>query len=91
MSDLGININDMFNCGIHYGHKTSFSNPKTAQFVFAERNGLEIIDLNQTKTMFEQALIFMDQIVRTGGKVVFVGTKQSAQDIVAEYGAWVVC
>lgn len=80
-----VNIKDMFDCAVHLGHK--YSNPQMSKYIFTERNGLKVLDLNQTQTMFEEALLFMEKVVSSGGNVVFVGTKQAAKDIVAKYGA----
>lgn len=76
----------MFSCGVHFGHKASFKNPKMLPYVIAERSGLQIINLEKTKKMFEDSLVFVDQLVRSGGRVVVVGTKQVAQEVVAKYG-----
>lgn len=76
----------MFTCGVHYGHQVAYSNPKMAPYVYTQKNGLQIIDLVQSAQMFSGALMFLDQVVRSGGRVVIVGTKQAAQDLVEKYG-----
>lgn len=81
-----IEIKDMFACGVHYGHRSAFSNPKMSQYVFTRKNDLQIIDLTQTAVMMGEALAFLDQLVRSGGRVVIVGTKQAAQSLVEKYG-----
>ncbi|MCP8352096.1 30S ribosomal protein S2 [Candidatus Synchoanobacter obligatus] len=81
-----IDIKDMFACGVHYGHRSCFSNPKMAEYVFAEKNGMQIIDITQSAEMFTEALTYVDQIVRSGGRVVIVSTKQSAQALVQKHG-----
>jgi small subunit ribosomal protein S2 len=80
-----VDIKDMFDCAIHLGHK--HANPKMSEHIFTEKNGLKIIDLVQTQALFQEALVYIQKIVSAGGNVVFVGTKPSAQEIVAKYGA----
>ncbi len=80
-----VDIKDMFDCAIHLGHK--HSNPKMSEYIFTEKNGLKIIDLVQTQALFQEALVYIQKVVSAGGNVVFVGTKPSAQEIVAKYGA----
>lgn len=81
-----IDINDMFSCGVHYGHRSCFANPKMAEYVFSQKNDLQIIDLRKTEAMLQAALVFIEQLARSGGKIVIVGTKQAAQNLVAEKG-----
>ena len=82
-----IDINDMFACGVQYGHRSCFANPKMAEYVFCQKNDLQIIDLEKTVKLFEDALKFIDHTVRAGGRIVIVGTKQVAQELVIEYGS----
>lgn len=81
-----IDIKDMFACGVHYGHCSRFANPKMAQYVYAEKNDMQVVDLTQTAEKFAQALAFIDQLVRSGGRIVIVGTKLAAQPLVKKYG-----
>lgn len=81
-----IEIKDLFACGVHYGHRSCFSNPKMAKYVHAEKNGMQIVDLTQTAVMLTEALTYIDQMVRSGGRIVIVSTKQAAQALVHEYG-----
>jgi small subunit ribosomal protein S2 len=76
---------DLLDAGVHFGHLTRKWNPKMAQFIFMERNGIHIIDLNKTLTKVEEAASAIKQIVKSGRKVLFVSTKKQAKDIVAEY------
>jgi small subunit ribosomal protein S2 len=76
---------DLLDAGVHFGHLTRKWNPKMAQFIFMERNGIHIIDLNKTLTKVEEAAAAIKQIVKSGRKVLFVSTKKQAKDIVAEY------
>ena len=75
---------DLLDAGVHFGHLTRKWNPKMAQFIFMERNGIHIIDLNKTLTKVEEAATAIKQIVKSGRKVLFVSTKKQAKDIVAE-------
>lgn len=75
---------DLLDAGVHFGHLTRKWNPKMAQFIFMERNGIHIIDLNKTLVKVEEAAAAIKQIVKSGRKVLFVSTKKQAKDIVAE-------
>lgn len=79
-----IGMKQMLEAGVHFGHQKSHWNPKMKSFIFGIRNGIHIIDLQQTLGLFEQANNFVRNIVSDGGKVLFVGTKKQAQGIVAE-------
>ncbi|RKD17019.1 30S ribosomal protein S2 [Pelobium manganitolerans] len=76
---------DLLDAGVHFGHLTRKWNPKMAQYIFMERNGIHIIDLNKTLTRVEEAASAIKQIVKSGRKILFVSTKKQAKDIVAEY------
>jgi small subunit ribosomal protein S2 len=76
---------DLLDAGVHFGHLTRKWNPKMAQYIFMERNGIHIIDLNKTLVKVEEAAAAIKQIVKSGRKVLFVSTKKQAKDIVAEY------
>ncbi|MDC3181042.1 30S ribosomal protein S2 [Gammaproteobacteria bacterium] len=80
-----VDIKDMFDCAVHLGHKNA--NPKMSEYIFTEKNDLKIIDLIQTQALFQEALVYIQKVVSTGGKVVFVGTKPAAKEIVAKYAA----
>jgi len=70
--------------GVHFGHQTRRWNPKMSEFIFTERNGIHIIDLQKTVKQIEQAYDFIKNIVLSGGEVLFVGTKKQAQECVEE-------
>src|SRR6185503_5518648 len=76
---------DLLDAGVHFGHLTRKWDPKMSQYIFMERNGIHIIDLNKTLTKLEEASAAIKQIVKSGRKVLFVATKKQAKDIVAEY------
>ena len=76
---------DLLDAGVHFGHLTRKWDPKMSQYIFMERNGIHIIDLNKTLSKLEEAAAAIKQIVKSGRKVLFVATKKQAKDIVAEY------
>jgi len=76
---------ELLDAGVHFGHLTRKWDPKMSQYIFMERNGIHIIDLNKTLTKVEEAAAAIKQIVKSGRKVLFVATKKQAKDIVAEF------
>lgn len=72
----------MLEAGVHFGHQSRYWNPKMAPFIFGERNKIHIINLEQTLPMFNEAMNYVGSLVANGGKIMFVGTKRSAQSIV---------
>jgi small subunit ribosomal protein S2 len=74
----------LLEAGVHFGHQTRRWNPKMRRFIFGERSGIYIIDLEKSLTGLERSYAFIRDIARDGGSVLFVGTKKQAQDIVAE-------
>jgi small subunit ribosomal protein S2 len=79
----------LLEAGVHFGHQTRRWNPKMKRFIFGERSGIYIIDLEKTLTGLESAHDFVRDAVRGGGTVLFVGTKKQAQDVVSEHAAQV--
>lgn len=77
--------NELLDAGVHFGHLTRKWNPKMAPFIFMEKNGIHIIDLNKTLAKVEEAAAAIKQIVKSGRKVLFVATKKQAKDIMAEH------
>lgn len=77
-------MRQLLEAGVHYGHQTQRWNPRMAQYIYGDRNGIHIIDLTQTVPMLEQALKVIRDTVAKGGRVLFVGTKRQAQKAVAE-------
>ena len=77
----------LLEAGVHFGHHTRRWNPKMAPYIFGVRNGVHIIDLEQTMPLLERALAAIRDVVAGGGRVLFVGTKRQAADLVAEAGA----
>ncbi len=74
----------LLEAGVHFGHQTRRWNPKMRRFIYGERGGIYIVDLEKTLTGIQDAYEFVRDIARAGGSVLFVGTKKQAQDIVAE-------
>ena len=79
-----ITMKQLLEAGVHFGHKTSRWNPKMKPFIFGERNGIHIIDLQQTLKHFEIAYEFVVNLTSNGGKILFVGTKKQARDAIRE-------
>jgi small subunit ribosomal protein S2 len=77
-------MKQLLEAGVHFGHQTRRWNPKMREYIFAERNGIHIIDLGQTVSRLEAALDFVRETVRRGDSVLFVGTKKQAQEALAE-------
>ena len=75
-------MKNLLEAGVHFGHQTRRWNPKMSKFIFTERNGIYIIDLQKTVKQIEQAYDFVREIVAEGGRVLFVGTKKQAQEAV---------
>ncbi len=77
-------VRALLEAGVHFGHQTKRWNPKMRQYIYGARNGIHIIDLDQTAKLFARAFQFVSDVVAKGGCVLFVGTKRQAQDIVQE-------
>ncbi|HEU5465896.1 MAG TPA: 30S ribosomal protein S2 [Gemmatimonadales bacterium] len=80
-------LQDLLEAGVHFGHQTRRWNPKMRRFIFGERNGIYIIDLNQTLERIDVAYSFVRDLVARNGTILFVGTKKQTQDPVARYAA----
>src|SRR3712207_441717 len=79
-----VSMKQLLDSGVHFGHQTRRWNPKMKRFIFTERNGIYIIDLQQTLGYIDNAYEFVKQTVAHGGSILFVGTKRQAQEVVAE-------
>ncbi|HEV2067084.1 MAG TPA: 30S ribosomal protein S2 [Thermomicrobiales bacterium] len=77
-----VSLKVLLEAGVHFGHQKNRWNPKMKPYIFTERNGIHILDLQQTVPMLEQAHEFVSEITSRGGHILFVGTKKQAQDIV---------
>ena len=79
-----VSMRELLESGVHFGHQTRRWNPKMKRFIFAERGGIYIIDLQQTQTLLEEAHEFARNVAERGGTILFVGTKKQSQDAVKE-------
>ena len=82
MTDLS--LREMLEAGVHFGHQTRYWNPKMAAYLYGHRNKIHIIDLEQTRAMFQDALNFVSKLSANKGTILFVGTKRAAQQIIRE-------
>ena len=78
-----ITIPALLEAGVHFGHQTSFWNPKMAKYIYGNRNQIHIIDIQQTVPMMKEACAYAEKISAKGGKILFVGTKRAARDSVS--------
>ncbi|HZG61064.1 MAG TPA: 30S ribosomal protein S2 [Anoxybacillus sp.] len=79
-----ISMKQLLEAGVHFGHQTRRWNPKMKKYIFTERNGIYIIDLQKTVKKVEEAYNFVKELAANGGKILFVGTKKQAQESVKE-------
>jgi small subunit ribosomal protein S2 len=79
-----VTTRQLLESGVHFGHQTRRWNPKMKRFIFTERNGIYIIDLQQSLTYIDRAYAFVKDTVSRGGQILFVGTKKQAQEAIAE-------
>jgi small subunit ribosomal protein S2 len=80
-----VSMKQLLEAGVHFGHQTRRWNPKMRRFIFGERNGIYIIDLNQTLRRIETAYTFVRDMVADGGTILFVGTKKQTQDPISSF------
>jgi len=79
-----VSMKQLLEAGVHFGHQTRRWNPKMAEYIFTERNGIYIIDLQKTVKKLEEAYAFVREVSENGGEVLFVGTKKQAMDSIRE-------
>ncbi len=84
MSALAISMKELLEAGVHFGHQTRRWHPHMKPFIYGERNGIHIIDLQQTLPRLRAACDFVQEAVANGNKVLFVGTKRQVQDVLSE-------
>ncbi|MBO6106677.1 MAG: 30S ribosomal protein S2, partial [Stomatobaculum sp.] len=77
-----VSMKQLLEAGVHFGHQTRRWNPKMAPYIYTERNGIHIIDLQKTVGMVDDAYKAVEEIVANGGTILFVGTKKQAQDAI---------
>jgi len=80
-----VTMRQLLEAGVHFGHQTRRWNPKMKRYIFGERNGIYILDLNQTLSGVEKAYIFTRDLVANGGTILFIGTKKQTQDPISQY------
>ncbi|MDU6872507.1 MAG: 30S ribosomal protein S2, partial [Negativicoccus succinicivorans] len=79
-----VSMKQLLEAGVHFGHQTRRWNPKMARFIFTERNGIYIIDLQQTVKKVDEAYDFLRDLAASGKSILFVGTKKQAQNTIQE-------
>ena len=79
-----ISIKQLLEAGVHFGHPTKKWNPKMAEYIFTQRNGIHIVDLQKTGKKFEEAYNYVSELMQDGGTILFVGTKKQAADTIKE-------
>lgn len=84
---MNITAKDLLDAGVHFGHQRRRWNPKSKEFVYDHRHGVSIIDLEKTYAQLEKACAFMENIAATDGKILLIGTKRQAQEIIRESAA----
>ena len=77
-----VSMKQLLEAGVHFGHQTRRWNPKMAKYIFTERNGIYIIDLQKTVKMLDTAYDFIREVSAEGGEILFVGTKKQAQEAI---------
>ncbi len=85
--ELPIGLRALIDAGVHFGHQTKRWNPKMRPYIYGARNGIHIVDLDQTAVLFRRAFDFVTEAVGRGGHVLFVGTKRQASDVIVEEAA----
>jgi small subunit ribosomal protein S2 len=79
-----VTVKELIDAGAHFGHQTQKWNPKMKHYIFDKKNGIHIINLDKTAVLLEQAALFVRNLVANGGKILFVGTKKQAQELIAK-------
>ncbi len=82
---VSVTMKELLEAGVHFGHQTKRWNPKMKEYIFGQRNGIYIIDLQKTIKIFKEALQFVRNVAESGREVLLVGTKKQAQDIIRDY------
>ena len=79
-----VSMKDLLQSGVHFGHQTRRWNPKMRSYIFSERGGIYIIDLQKTTVLIDEAYNFLRNVATRGGSVLFVGTKKQCQEAIKE-------
>ena len=77
-----VTMRELLECGVHFGHQTKRWNPKMSKFIFTSRNGIHVIDLQQTIKLIKKSFNIVRDTVKNGGSILFVGTKKQAQEAI---------
>lgn len=85
MSNQVVTIRELLEAGVHFGHLTRFRNPEMEEFIYGINNKINIINLEKTQPLMNAAMQFVKKVIIRGGKVLFVGTKKQAKQLIAEY------
>jgi len=88
---MSVTMRQMLEAGVHFGHQTRYWNPKMAEFIFGDRNKIHIVNLEKTLPLFEEAQKYASTLAANKGRVLFVGTKRQAREIVKEEAARAGC
>lgn len=82
-----VTMREMLEAGVHFGHQARYWNPQMGQYIFGERNKIHIINLEKTLPLYNDAMNFLGGVAAKGGKILFVGTKRAAQEVIKEEAA----
>ncbi|HQR51437.1 MAG TPA: 30S ribosomal protein S2, partial [Methylophilaceae bacterium] len=88
---MSVTMRQMLEAGVHFGHQTRYWNPRMAPYIFGDRNKIHIVNLEKTLPLFEDAMKYVRQLAANKGRILFVGTKRQARDIVKEEAARAGC
>ena len=83
-TSVNVSLKELLEAGVHFGHQTKRWNPKMKEFIFGERNGIYIVDLQKTHRLLQDALQFVTELAGQGRTILFIGTKRQAQEALAE-------
>ena len=81
---MSVTMRQMLEAGVHFGHQTRYWNPKMAEYIFGDRNKIHIVNLEKTLPLFEEAMKYTRTLAANKGRILFVGTKRQARDIIKE-------
>ena len=81
----GLSIKDMIDAGVHFGHRSKYWNPKMEPYIYTTHKKLHILNLEKSSEYFDKATKFIQKVVSNNGKIMFIGTKRAASDIVRKY------
>jgi small subunit ribosomal protein S2 len=88
---MSVTMRQMLEAGVHFGHQTRYWNPKMAEYIFGDRNKIHIVNLEKTLPLFEEAQKYVRTLAANKGRILFVGTKRQARDIIKEEASRAGC